>query len=90
MEINNSTTPRELKKELNSTAQNVKGQAQEAISEFSESWKDGFEHAYGMIQDRTRQATDVSESFIKKHPLTTVLGAAAVGLLAGILLARRD
>ncbi len=90
MEITNSTTPRDLKNELNATAQNVKSQAKDAIRDMSGAWKESAENAYSMIQERGRQAADASEDFVKRHPFTTVLGAAAIGLVAGFLLARRD
>jgi ElaB/YqjD/DUF883 family membrane-anchored ribosome-binding protein len=90
MEITNSTTPRDLKNEINATAQNVKSQAKDALRDMSGSWKESAENAYSMIQERGRQAADVSEDFVKRHPFTTVLGAAAIGLVAGFLLARRD
>lgn len=48
-------------------------------------WQD----RYNAVQDKARQAVDASEEFVKIHPFYTILGAATVGFVAGMLLRRR-
>ncbi|MNK07804.1 hypothetical protein D3C87_257240 [compost metagenome] len=72
-----------------SVANKVADKAQHRISEMAGSWGGNIEDVYHTAQERARQAADASEDFVHKHPFSTVLGAAAVGLVAGLLLRRR-
>ncbi|HWU44824.1 MAG TPA: hypothetical protein VN132_15335 [Bdellovibrio sp.] len=45
--------------------------------------------AYANVQKRAQEAISSSEDFVKERPLRTVLGAAAVGFLAGVIARRR-
>ncbi|MGZ3772662.1 MAG: DUF883 family protein [Pseudobdellovibrionaceae bacterium] len=49
-------------------------------------WTEGYE----AVQHKARQVTDASEEFIRAHPFYTLLGAATVGFIAGMLIRRRD
>lgn len=44
---------------------------------------------YHAVQDKAREAVDVSEDFVKDHPFYTILGAATIGFVAGFLLRRK-
>jgi len=44
---------------------------------------------WATVQRRAQDAISSSESFVKERPLRTVLGAAAVGFLAGMIARRR-
>lgn len=44
---------------------------------------------YHAVQDKAREAVDASEDFVRVHPFYTILGAATVGFVAGVLLRRR-
>ena len=43
---------------------------------------------YDVAKDRGQAAVDASTDFVKKYPLYTVLGAAAIGYLAGWITTR--
>ena len=43
---------------------------------------------YETIQAKSQQAVQASEDFVKAHPFYTVLGAATVGFVAGMLMRR--
>ncbi|HEX7673233.1 MAG TPA: hypothetical protein VF412_03630 [Bdellovibrio sp.] len=62
-----------------------KGAMHEAKSELRSQWGDTYDTIKGKAQD----AFSASEDFVKEHPITTVLGACAVGFVAG-LIARRS
>jgi ElaB/YqjD/DUF883 family membrane-anchored ribosome-binding protein len=42
------------------------------------------------VVDKTHEGLEVSRSYIRENPLTTVLVAAGVGVLVGFLIARRN
>ena len=44
---------------------------------------------YEMARERAEDALDTSVGFVKRHPFSTIAGAAAIGLVAGLLLRRR-
>lgn len=46
--------------------------------------------SYKMIRERAEDAADVSVNFVKRYPLYTLLGATAIGVLAGFLLSRKN
>ncbi|MNL40247.1 hypothetical protein D3C87_1625830 [compost metagenome] len=87
---------REFRNEVDSAANRASsavnkasGKAQHAISDMAHSFGSSAEEVYHNMEERARRAADASEDFVHKHPFSTVLGAAAVGLVAGILLRRR-
>lgn len=43
----------------------------------------------GMIQKRAREYSDIAVDYAKENPLYIALGAAGIGFLAGVMLARR-
>jgi ElaB/YqjD/DUF883 family membrane-anchored ribosome-binding protein len=49
----------------------------------------GLREAYDSIQKRAQVAFHNSEDFVKQYPIRTVLGAAAVGFLAGMISRRK-
>lgn len=73
-----------IKENLKSGAENVRKNVKQGIEETN--WREKYEDLQEQIQSRASDAVDASEDFIKEHPFYTVLGAAAVGLVAGLLL----
>ena len=43
---------------------------------------------YQTVRAKAQEAVDASEDFVKTHPFYTVLGAATVGFVAGMLIRR--
>ena len=43
----------------------------------------------GMVQKRAKEYSDIAVDYAKENPLHIALGAAGIGFLAGIMLARR-
>ena len=63
---------------------------QDAKSQFSASQiNDQLMDGYETLRKRAESAVSTSEDFVKDHPIATLLGAAAVGFVAG-LIARRS
>lgn len=60
-------------------------QTVEKVSDKLHSQASDWEDRYKAVQEKTRQAVNSSTEFVKEHPFSTVLGAAAVGFLAGII-----
>ncbi|UOF02380.1 DUF883 family protein [Bdellovibrio reynosensis] len=73
-----------IKDNLKSGAENVRKNVKQGIEETN--WREKYEDLQEQIQSRASDAVDASEDFIKEHPFYTVLGAAAVGLVAGLLI----
>ncbi|UYL07255.1 DUF883 family protein [Bdellovibrio sp. SKB1291214] len=64
----------------------LKSKVNEAKSELESTWGDRYE----TIKHKAQDAMDTSEDFIKDHPIATVLGACAVGFVAGLIARRRN
>ncbi|WP_413584703.1 DUF883 family protein [Bdellovibrio sp. HCB274] len=56
-----------------------------AASDAASMWQNGYKE----VQNRARQAVDSSTDFVNEHPVSSVLGACAVGFVAGMLLRSR-
>ncbi len=93
-------SPRELMNDLKSTGRqavdtgkslygdvksDVKSQINDAKSELRKEWGERYE----TIKHRAQDAWETSEDFVKDHPIATVLGACAVGFVAGMIARRR-
>lgn len=63
----------------------AKSQFNEAKSELKDQWGDRYE----TIKHKAQDAMDTTEDFVKDHPIATVLGACAVGFVAGLIARRR-
>ncbi|WP_413582035.1 hypothetical protein [Bdellovibrio sp. HCB288] len=63
----------------------LNSQARSAARDAASLW----ESSYKEIQNRARQAVDTSTELVNKHPTATVLGACAVGFVAGAILRSR-
>lgn len=77
------TTPNDFRSNLGTMKDNVKKNLKQELDD--RGWTD----RYHNLQESARDAMDASEDFVKEHPYYTVLGAAAVGFIAGMLLRRR-
>lgn len=73
-------TPNEFRSNIGSFKENVQQSLEES----------GWTDRYHTVQAKAREAVDASEEFVKEHPFYTVLGAATVGFVAGMLLRRRQ
>ncbi|MBO9668328.1 MAG: DUF883 domain-containing protein [Bdellovibrio sp.] len=63
----------------------AKSQLSNVRSEMKERWGDRYE----TIKHKAEDAYHDTEEFVKEHPIATVLGACAVGFVAGMI-ARRS
>lgn len=51
--------------------------------------RSGLRERYDAVEARVRDGVDASEEFVREHPFYTILGAATVGFVAGVLLRRK-
>ncbi len=84
----------DMKTDIKSTgkqaAQTGKEAYQDAKSQFSVSdLNDQLVEGYETLRKRAETADSTSETYLKDHPVATLLGVAAVGFVAG-LIARRS
>lgn len=73
------TTTGEIRKKMGDIKENV------AHSLERSAWSD----RYHAVESKVREGVDASEEFVKAHPFYTILGAAAVGFVAGALINRK-
>nr|BFD59233.1 hypothetical protein CKG001_13400 [Bdellovibrio sp. CKG001]BFD62610.1 hypothetical protein BdHM001_12910 [Bdellovibrio sp. HM001]BFD67399.1 hypothetical protein HAGR004_24210 [Bdellovibrio sp. HAGR004] len=73
------TTTGEIRKKMGDIKENV------AHSLEKSAWSD----RYHAVESRVKEGVDASEEFVKAHPFYTILGAAAVGFVAGALINRK-
>ncbi|WP_347357616.1 hypothetical protein [Bdellovibrio sp.] len=73
------TTTGEMRKKMGDIKENV------AHSLEKSAWSD----RYHAVESKVREGVDASEEFVKAHPFYTILGAAAVGFVAGALINRK-
>jgi ElaB/YqjD/DUF883 family membrane-anchored ribosome-binding protein len=84
--------PRDTLNEVGSTTRrvanefksDVKAAAKDARTNLRNELGDRYEH----LRDQAKEMVSQSEGFVKEHPLSTVLGACAVGFIAGAILSR--
>lgn len=76
------TTPNDFRSNLGNIKESVKQGVKQELQH------SGLEDRYHAIQGKAREAVDASEEFVKAHPFYTVLGAATVGFVAGMLIRR--
>lgn len=74
----------DFKSDVKSAAGDIKSSAKEAKNTL----RDELTDRYADFRDQAKEAMNQSESFVKDHPLSTVLGACAVGFIAGALISR--
>ncbi|WP_374001623.1 YqjD family protein [Bdellovibrio bacteriovorus] len=73
------TTTGEIRKKMGDIKENV------AHSLERSAWSD----RYHAVESKVREGVDASEEFVKAHPFYTILGAAAIGFVAGALINRK-
>jgi len=88
-------TANELKNRATAAGNYAGDKAKQVASEVSEQLERGesiVQDYYETARERAEDALDFSVDFVKKHPLSTIAGAAAIGIVAGFLLrgSRRD
>lgn len=74
------TNPSESTSALGSIKENV------SSSLSASDWKERYE----TVQNKARLAVNSSEDFVKAHPFYTILGAATVGFVAGMLIRKNQ
>ncbi|HEY8272729.1 MAG TPA: hypothetical protein VIG33_17680 [Pseudobdellovibrionaceae bacterium] len=85
------TTPNDLKESATSAGNYATEKARQlanAVSEKIQQQELKAEELYRTARVSAEDALDTSADFVKKHPFSTVAGAAALGFIAGILLRR--
>ena len=71
-------------------AKQVASQVASQVSSKLEKGEKGAQEIYEMARERAEDALDISVDFVKRHPFATLAGAAAIGVVAGLLLRRRN
>lgn len=89
---------RGLKEDLRETANHAKDSANRAMKNAQDAAPELTERIYSAVEDikstlskaaqGSKMYADKGEAFIKKHPIATVLGAAAAGVIVSRLLFR--
>ncbi|KYG64937.1 hypothetical protein AZI86_12120 [Bdellovibrio bacteriovorus] len=84
------TTSNEFKKELGNIKDNVRQGANSIRQNVEQQIENSnWQERYEELRKRAGEAVEASEDFVKEHPYYTLLGAAAVGFLAGMILRRK-
>lgn len=84
------TTPNDFRKDLGTIKENVRQGANSIRQNVEEQIENsGWQERYEDLRERASQAMEASEDFVKEHPYYTLLGAAAIGFVAGMLLRRK-
>lgn len=81
----NQNSRKAMNGELRETARNVK----EKVAEGAEELENIYSRFGAMAKEQAHRAADVSTTYIKENPISTVCGAAVLGLVAGFLIARK-
>ena len=84
------STTNDIRNNLGNVKENVK-QGANSIRQSVEQEIDaaGWQERYEELRERAATAVDASQDFVKAHPYYTILGAATVGFVAGMLLRRK-
>lgn len=76
-------------KQVENTARDIKARVEGQMSEGMDSARSLYAQATSEAQRRAREAAEYATEVVKDRPLTTVLSACALGLVAGYMLGRR-
>jgi ElaB/YqjD/DUF883 family membrane-anchored ribosome-binding protein len=82
----NSSTGREFGSRVSSTGREAADKAKSVISDLSNKSSLGVDE----IQSRAREYVESGENLVRQHPFYAVLGAAAVGVVVGLMMRSRD
>lgn len=81
------TSPNEFRKDLGTIKENVRQGANSLRQNVEQQIENsGWQERYEDLRERASQAMEASEDFVKEHPYYTLLGAATIGFVAGMLL----
>lgn len=90
-------TTKELKNEVSNGARQATRQASKQASQLKDSamdtiegWREDVEARYHDVEKRAREIASASYDVVKTYPIYSVLGAAAIGFLAGSIMSRRN
>lgn len=84
------TTPNEFRKDLGNVKDTVRQSASGIRQNIEQQLENsGWQERYEDLRSRANQAVEASEDFVKQHPYYTLIGAAAVGFVAAMILRRR-
>ena len=59
------------------------------VTDVAHSFSDEVTRRYGDVADVVKMASDKSVEFVKKYPVYSVLGAAAVGIVVGSMIRKK-
>ena len=76
-------------KEVEKTARDIKSRVEDRMSDSLDDARSMYSQVSSEAQKRAREAADYAAEVVKDRPLTTVLSACALGLVAGYMLGRR-
>lgn len=76
-------------KQTNPSGASFQASSHQGSSSAKPELTENIKEAYATVQKKTQEAITTSEDFIRQRPIRTVLGAAAVGFLAGFLTRKR-
>ena len=79
---------RDMENDLTGLGKQSYEQGKRKISAMADNLKSTWQDSYEDMRYQAQQARHASEDFIKEHPLSTVLGAAAVGFLVGKIISK--
>ncbi|MBO9667817.1 MAG: DUF883 family protein [Bdellovibrio sp.] len=78
-------TSKDFVNDASRAARSTSSQAQQRFEDL----RHDLEDRYHVAQERARQALSDSTEYVKANPVRTVLGAAAIGFVAGLIARRR-
>lgn len=88
------TTGNEMKQKISSAkdavADKVKHLDSHAFQDGYHTMESSVRQGITEVSHTLKEGRDISEEFVKTHPFYSVLGAAAVGFIAGSLISRRN
>lgn len=79
-------TPNEFRSSIGTSIGGSLKDSPQQLSQGDNEWV----QRYHTAQAKAREAVGASEEFVKAHPFYTVLGAATVGFVAGMLIRRNQ
>ncbi|WII71990.1 hypothetical protein QJS83_16120 [Bdellovibrio sp. 22V] len=77
------TTPNDYRSNLGNIKENIKENISQELSRSQ--WNERFQD----LKSKANDAVGASEDMLKSHPFYSVLGAAAIGFVAGLMIRRR-
>lgn len=80
---------REIVNDIKATGKQMMDQSKSAINDAKSDFRTELSNRFETVKGKAQDAITTSEDFVKEHPLSTVLGACAIGFVAGLIARRR-